>query len=298
MAPWGGSTSHLKRLLPLTLCQSCPQLATLWPQHLCWVTLAFGLFRQIGWLILDSWGSGLPSAVSRELFVPLNRCWDWGRVSRVVCVVESHLPAELRAPRRWGAQWSAGHTSPLLSSSGASSVDHHPTSQVGNPVLTHPPLLSQLLPHIPPMVASLVKEDSNSGTSCLEQLAELVHCMVFRFPGFPDLYEPVMEAIKVSDSPHCSHAPLWQRCQFGLCWRPHCRLVAAVHPLALDCLQSSPPAHLVLRAPWATCHSPRWIFWSWLFWAFVCANHSNLNSSLVLPGSLLLLLRSLLGGYA
>ncbi|XP_041524394.1 ubiquitin carboxyl-terminal hydrolase 35-like [Microtus oregoni] len=53
-----------------------------------------------------------------------------------------------------------------------------------------------LLPHIPPIVASLVKEDSNSGASCLEQLAELVHCMVFRFPGFPDLYEPVMEAIK------------------------------------------------------------------------------------------------------
>ena len=74
-------------------------------------------------------------------------------------------------------------------------------------MLTHPPLLSQLLPHIPPMVASLVKEDSNSGASCLEQLAELVHCMVFRFPGFPDLYEPVMEAIKVSDSPHCSRAP-------------------------------------------------------------------------------------------
>ncbi|XP_033060217.1 ubiquitin carboxyl-terminal hydrolase 35 isoform X2 [Trachypithecus francoisi] len=53
-----------------------------------------------------------------------------------------------------------------------------------------------LLPHIPRMVASLLKEDSNSGTSCLEQLSELVHCMVFRFPGFPDLYEPVMEAIK------------------------------------------------------------------------------------------------------
>ncbi|KAM4845834.1 ubiquitin carboxyl-terminal hydrolase 35 isoform 1-T2 [Thomomys bottae] len=53
-----------------------------------------------------------------------------------------------------------------------------------------------LLPHIPPVVTSLVKEDSNSGSSCLEQLAELVHCMVFRFPGFPDLYEPVMEAIK------------------------------------------------------------------------------------------------------
>ncbi|KAM8813338.1 LOW QUALITY PROTEIN: ubiquitin carboxyl-terminal hydrolase 35 [Rhynchonycteris naso] len=52
-----------------------------------------------------------------------------------------------------------------------------------------------LLPHIPPMVASLLKEDSNSGTSCLEQLAELVHCMVFWFPSFPDLYEPIMVAI-------------------------------------------------------------------------------------------------------
>ncbi|XP_055971812.1 ubiquitin carboxyl-terminal hydrolase 35 [Sorex fumeus] len=53
-----------------------------------------------------------------------------------------------------------------------------------------------LLPHLPAMVASLLKEGSASGSSCLEQLAELVHCMVFRFPGFPDLYAPVMEAIK------------------------------------------------------------------------------------------------------
>lgn len=73
-------------------------------------------------------------------------------------------------------------------------------SRVVNGTEPNSALLSQLLPHIPPMVASLVKEDSNSGTSCLEQLAELVHCMVFRFPGFPDLYEPVMEAIKVSDN--------------------------------------------------------------------------------------------------
>ena len=132
---------------------------------------------------------------------------------------------------------------------GASSIDHCPTTQAGKLVLTNPPLLSQLLPHIPPMVASLVKEDSTSGTSCLEQLAELVHCMVFRFPGFPDLYEPIMEAIKVSDGPHCSCTPLGQRCQFGLCSRPRCRLVAAVHALALDCLPSSPPAHPVLQAP-------------------------------------------------
>ncbi|XP_036602267.1 ubiquitin carboxyl-terminal hydrolase 35 [Trichosurus vulpecula] len=53
-----------------------------------------------------------------------------------------------------------------------------------------------LLPHIPKMVASLAEEDSNSRANCLEELAELIHCMVFRFSGFPDLYEPVMEAIK------------------------------------------------------------------------------------------------------
>lgn len=88
------------------------------------------------------------------------------------------------------------------------SSDHYAMSQVGKPVLSLTPLLSQLLPHIPPMVASLLKEDSNSGASCLEQLAELVHCMVFRFPGFPDLYEPIMEAIKVSDNSPCSLAPL------------------------------------------------------------------------------------------
>ncbi|XP_072466836.1 ubiquitin carboxyl-terminal hydrolase 35 isoform X2 [Notamacropus eugenii] len=53
-----------------------------------------------------------------------------------------------------------------------------------------------LLPHIPKMVASLAEEDSNSRANWLEELAELIHCMVFRFSGFPDLYEPVMEAIK------------------------------------------------------------------------------------------------------
>lgn len=57
------------------------------------------------------------------------------------------------------------------------------------------------------MVASLQKEGSGSGTGCLEQLAELVHCMVFRFPGFPDLYAPVMEAIKVNPDPSGSWTP-------------------------------------------------------------------------------------------
>ncbi|XP_042317070.1 ubiquitin carboxyl-terminal hydrolase 35 [Sceloporus undulatus] len=59
-----------------------------------------------------------------------------------------------------------------------------------------------LLPHIPRVVAALNKENSNSAASCLEQLAELIHCMFFRFSGFPDLYEPVVEAIKALPIPN------------------------------------------------------------------------------------------------
>lgn len=99
------------------------------------------------------------------------------------------------------------------------------------------------------MVASLVKEDLNSGTSCLEQLAELVHCMVFRFPGFPDLYEPVMEAIKVS---HVSlflyltraEVPVWALLKATL-------QIGGSRPYfsSLTVSPSSLPAHPVLQAP-------------------------------------------------
>ncbi|KAH0625241.1 hypothetical protein JD844_033591 [Phrynosoma platyrhinos] len=63
-------------------------------------------------------------------------------------------------------------------------------------------MLGVLLPHIPRVVAALNKENSNSAASCLEQLAELIHCMFFRFSGFPDLYEPVVEAIKALPIPN------------------------------------------------------------------------------------------------
>ncbi|XP_018421218.1 PREDICTED: ubiquitin carboxyl-terminal hydrolase 35 [Nanorana parkeri] len=53
-----------------------------------------------------------------------------------------------------------------------------------------------IVPPLPQVVFSLSNENTNSAASCLEQLAELVHCMVFRFSGYPDLYEPIMEAIK------------------------------------------------------------------------------------------------------
>ncbi|XP_043547608.1 ubiquitin carboxyl-terminal hydrolase 35-like isoform X1 [Chiloscyllium plagiosum] len=59
-----------------------------------------------------------------------------------------------------------------------------------------------LVSDIPKLVVSLSKEGSNSGTCCLQQLSELVHCMIFRFSGFPDLYEPVIEVLKVFPIPN------------------------------------------------------------------------------------------------
>ncbi|KAM4044676.1 ubiquitin carboxyl-terminal hydrolase 35 [Anomaloglossus baeobatrachus] len=59
-----------------------------------------------------------------------------------------------------------------------------------------------IVPHVPQMVSCLSNESTNSAGSCLEQFAELVHCMVFRFSGYPDLYEPVMEAIKMLPVPN------------------------------------------------------------------------------------------------
>ncbi|XP_035289171.1 ubiquitin carboxyl-terminal hydrolase 35-like [Anguilla anguilla] len=53
-----------------------------------------------------------------------------------------------------------------------------------------------LIPQIPPLVSCLLAEGSDSAQQCLQQLVELIHCLLFRFTGFPDLYQPVLEVIK------------------------------------------------------------------------------------------------------
>ncbi|KAE8627808.1 hypothetical protein XENTR_v10007169 [Xenopus tropicalis] len=53
-----------------------------------------------------------------------------------------------------------------------------------------------IIPHIPQLILHLSNENSNSATNCLEHIAELIHCMIFRFSGYPDLYEPIMEAVR------------------------------------------------------------------------------------------------------
>ncbi|KAM8976668.1 ubiquitin carboxyl-terminal hydrolase 35 isoform 2-T2 [Pelodytes ibericus] len=59
-----------------------------------------------------------------------------------------------------------------------------------------------IIPHIPQLICCLSRENSNSAKNCLEQLAELIHCMMFRFSGYPDLYEPVMKAVKRLPTPN------------------------------------------------------------------------------------------------
>ncbi|MBN3292060.1 UBP35 hydrolase, partial [Polypterus senegalus] len=65
-----------------------------------------------------------------------------------------------------------------------------------------PEAFHKLLHQIPQLISSLSQEDSDSGRACLAEISELIHCLIFRFSGFPDLYEPVLEALKDFPSPH------------------------------------------------------------------------------------------------
>ena len=48
------------------------------------------------------------------------------------------------------------------------------------------------------MFSSIETEpESESNKSCLLQLSNLCHCMMFLHSGFPELYGPILESIKV-----------------------------------------------------------------------------------------------------
>ena len=56
---------------------------------------------------------------------------------------------------------------------------------------------SQALHHIPQLFEGLHKEDSTSASKARARLAELLHCLMHHFSGFPDLYEPLLDILKV-----------------------------------------------------------------------------------------------------
>ncbi|KAG1937785.1 ubiquitin carboxyl-terminal hydrolase 38 [Pimephales promelas] len=53
-----------------------------------------------------------------------------------------------------------------------------------------------VVPHIVPLVKSLKSDGLSNSKIFLLQFAELVHCMMYQYSGFPDLYDSILESIK------------------------------------------------------------------------------------------------------
>ncbi|XP_005369598.1 ubiquitin carboxyl-terminal hydrolase 38 [Microtus ochrogaster] len=53
-----------------------------------------------------------------------------------------------------------------------------------------------IVPHVVNLVHSFRSDGLPSSTAFLVQVTELVHCMMYHYSGFPDLYEPILEAVK------------------------------------------------------------------------------------------------------
>ena len=50
---------------------------------------------------------------------------------------------------------------------------------------------------VPATVTIIRREGGVASANCLDQFAELLHCLMALYPGFPDLYDKVVDAIKV-----------------------------------------------------------------------------------------------------
>ncbi|KAM9378226.1 ubiquitin carboxyl-terminal hydrolase 38 isoform 1-T1 [Phaethornis superciliosus] len=58
-----------------------------------------------------------------------------------------------------------------------------------------------IVPHVVALVHSFKKDGLSSSTAFLVQLSELIHCMIYHYSGFPELYEPILEALKDMPKP-------------------------------------------------------------------------------------------------
>ncbi|KAM8843176.1 ubiquitin carboxyl-terminal hydrolase 38 isoform 2-T2 [Synchiropus picturatus] len=53
-----------------------------------------------------------------------------------------------------------------------------------------------VVPHVVPLVQSLRTDGLPTSQTFLLQFTELIHCMMYQYSGFPDLYDNILEAIK------------------------------------------------------------------------------------------------------
>ncbi|NXJ02497.1 UBP38 hydrolase, partial [Psophia crepitans] len=58
-----------------------------------------------------------------------------------------------------------------------------------------------IVPHVVSLVHSFKRDGLPSSTTFLIQLTELIHCMIYHYSGFPELYEPILEAVKDMPKP-------------------------------------------------------------------------------------------------
>ncbi|ROL42602.1 Ubiquitin carboxyl-terminal hydrolase 38 [Anabarilius grahami] len=58
-----------------------------------------------------------------------------------------------------------------------------------------------VVPHIVPLVKSLKSDGLPNSKTFLLQFAELIHCMMYQYSGFPDLYDSILESIKDLSKP-------------------------------------------------------------------------------------------------
>ncbi|KFO79334.1 Ubiquitin carboxyl-terminal hydrolase 38, partial [Cuculus canorus] len=58
-----------------------------------------------------------------------------------------------------------------------------------------------IVPHVVDLVHSFKRDGLPSSTAFLMQLTELIHCMMYHYSGFPELYEPILEAVKDMPKP-------------------------------------------------------------------------------------------------
>ncbi|XP_077135375.1 ubiquitin carboxyl-terminal hydrolase 38 [Ranitomeya variabilis] len=59
-----------------------------------------------------------------------------------------------------------------------------------------PEAFHMIVPHVVNLVHSFRSDGLLSSTTFLIQFSELMHCMIYHYSGFPDLYEPILEAVK------------------------------------------------------------------------------------------------------
>ncbi|XP_053111266.1 ubiquitin carboxyl-terminal hydrolase 38 [Hemicordylus capensis] len=59
-----------------------------------------------------------------------------------------------------------------------------------------------VVPHVVKLVKSFKSNGLPSSATFLGQLSELIHCMMYHYSGFPELYEPILEAVKELPKPN------------------------------------------------------------------------------------------------